>query len=171
MAQTLTGQSSTPDAARAVTRVAVVDDHPASREGAERIIDGASDLRVVLTASNGQNLLDRLAQTPADVIVLDLSLPDIDGIELLGRLRDEYPQSHVLVFTMHTEEAFGVNCIRAGASGFLTKGAAPSQLRDAVRSVGRGQMALSPELTTRLVRRSGMTDLPHTTLSPREWAV
>jgi len=158
-------------AATATTRVAVLDDHPASREGVERIIESTPDLAVVISASSGAQLLAEIARTPVDVCIVDLSLPDIDGIELIGRLRELAPDTQVLVFTMHTEEAFGVNSIRAGALGYLTKGAAPSQLRDAIRCVRRGQMSLTPALTTLLFRKDATTALPHATLSPREWAV
>lgn len=149
----------------------MLDDHPASREGIERIIDATPDLTVVLSASTGAQLLDGLATTPADVCIVDLSLPDIDGIELIGRIRDLQPEARILVFTMHTEESFGVNAIRAGALGYLTKGAAPSQLREAVRFVQQGQMSISPALTTLLFRRDNAASLPHMLLSPREWAV
>lgn len=142
-----------------------------SREGLERIIEATPDLTVVVSAASGAQLLTEVARQAVDVCIVDLSLPDIDGIELIGRLRELNPDLKILVFTMHTEEAFGVNAIRAGALGYLTKGAAPSQLREAIRCVQRGQMSLTPALTTLLFRRDTAPALPHTLLSPREWAV
>ena|GEM_PF-3250126 len=157
----------------ACIRVAVVDDHPTAREGVTRIIESSGDLRVVLSASTGSELLDAM-QTPdhqIDVCLLDLSLPDIDGIDLIPRVIARSPDTRVLAFTMHAETAFGVGCIKSGASGFLTKGAAPSELRDAIRSVHRGERALTPELQAMLSDADHPRAPAHATLSPREWAV
>lgn len=154
-------------------RVAVVDDHPTAREGVTRIIESAADLRVVLSASTGSELLDamRAGDCGIDVCLLDLSLPDIDGIDLIPQVIAKSPTTKVLAFTMHAETAFGVGCIKSGASGFLTKGAAPSELRDAIRSVHRGERALTPELRALLSDSDHPRAPAHTTLSPREWAV
>ena len=152
-------------------RVAIVDDHAVVREGVARIVSASPDMEVSIVAASGSALLAELRVVPVDVCVVDLSLPDVSGVELITRIRDLHPSVKVLVFTMHPEEAFGMACLKAGASGFLTKGAAPSEVLSALRSVGRGLVHVTPELAALLVRPERAEDLPHTTLSAREHEV
>mgnify|MGYP006271400343 CR=1 FL=1 len=136
-----------------------------------RIVEAAPELRVAASAASGAEFLSLLPTTHIDVCLLDLSLPDADGMDLIPRIQALSPDTRILIFTMHAETAFGVSCMKAGAAGFLTKGAAPSELRDAIRSVHRGTQALTPELAQLLAQPASHDVLPHVALSPREWAV
>jgi len=154
-----------------LVRVAIVDDHAIVRDGIERIVDAAPELAVAFSASAGGEFLKNLRTHVVDACVIDLSLPDMSGVELIDRIRESLPRIPILVFTMHSEESFGVACLKAGANGFLTKGAAPSELQRALREISSGRWWLSPVLED-LAKRLGATgDLPHSRLSAREMAV
>lgn len=154
-----------------IVRVAIVDDHAVVREGVERVVDSAADLTVDFAASSGSEFLERLAHAAVDVCVVDLSLPDMSGVELIESIRLSYPQLPIVVFTMHPEDALGAACLRAGADGFLTKGAAPSELQQAIREVAAGGRSVSPALTSLMARRGAGDEPAHTNLSVRETEV
>lgn len=114
--------------------------------------------------------LDDLA---CDVCVLDLTLPGIGGLEVAHELRQSFPQTSVLVLTMHPEGLYGVRCLAEGASGYLTKGHGPDELLDAVRTLAAGRRYMTPEMAQILADRviDGVPSLPHESLSQREYEV
>lgn len=152
-------------------RVAVIDDHAIVREGIRGILDAAAGIEVAFVAGSGEELLAKLSGARVDVCVLDLTLPDVRGLDLLSVLVEEQPDIGVLVFTMHAEDAFGLASLRAGASGFLTKGAPPSELLRAIRYVAERKVYVTPELAALMVRRNDGEQPAHTALSAREWSV
>lgn len=154
-------------------RVVTADDHALIRQGITRIIDKTADIRVVGEAENGPELLRVIAETPCDVAVIDVSMPDTDVFELLDRLRSRCPDMPVLVLSMHAEDTHAVRLLKAGASGYLCKSTALSDLVTAIRRVHTGKRYVSQWLADELLcRLDGDTpQLPHETLSEREFQV
>jgi len=155
-----------------VIDVLVVDDHPIVRQGLREIVAATDDIRIVGEATSGREALERLRATRCDVVLLDLSLPDVDGLEVLKRVRLER-RTPVLVLTMHSEDEFAVRALRAGASGYLTKESAPAELVSAVRKVVGGGRYISVALAERLAAYLGPeADRPaHERLSDREYQI
>jgi DNA-binding NarL/FixJ family response regulator len=125
-----------------VTRVVLADDHPLYRAGVRMMLEGASGLHVVGEAASVPELLRCLEQVPADVVVLDVSMPDGDGIDAIRMLRHVQPSLHVLVLTMFDDPGSARRAMRAGASGYLVKGASGDDVLGAVRSIAAGQVVL-----------------------------
>ncbi len=154
-------------------RVLVVDDHAVVRRGVRQILADASDLTVAGEAATGEEALRALREGPWDVVLLDLSLADRSGFDLLKQIKAAYPGLAVLVLTMHAEEQYALRVLRAGASGYLTKESAPDLLVSAIRKVARGGKYLSPSLAEVLASRLGddYERAPHEILSDREFQV
>lgn len=154
-------------------RVLIADDHPIVRQGVQKIIDATSDMRVHGEAIDAPQTLDRACRQPFDVVLLDLSMPGADGLDLLKEIRRQRPQLHVLVLTMHSEEQFAVRALKAGASGYLTKEAVPEELVRAIRTIVAGRRYLSASLSERLAASlvDGAPGAPHERLSDREYQV
>ena len=124
-------------------RVLIADDHPVVRQGIRQIVAATDDITVVDEATTGHETLQRLADVQCDLVLLDLSLPDIDGLDLLKQLKREHPQRPILILTMHSEDQFALRALKAGASGYLTKESAPAELVGAVRKVVAGGRYIS----------------------------
>jgi two-component system response regulator NreC len=114
------------------TTVLVVDDHAVVREGLMRLLASHPDLNPVGSASTGAEALEKAVQLRPKVIVLDISLPDMDGIDTAGRMRDAVPDSAVVMLSMHTGPDFIIRALEAGASGYVPKEAASEEIIDAV---------------------------------------
>jgi len=157
-----------------VFRVLVVDDHAAVRQGIRHILERGCEAPAVEEAGTGEEALRKAHGARWDLIILDLSLPDRSGMEILKQLKGEFPGLPVLVLTMHSEDQYAVRALKNGASGFLTKEGAPEQLVVAVKKVLAGGKYLSPSLAERLAAYigSGFSEqAPHETLSDREFEV
>jgi len=154
-------------------RVLIVDDHPIVRAGLRRIAEDDKAIAVTGEASNGQDALDALSQTVADVVLLDVSMPGAPFAETLRRLRAEHPTVRVLVLSAHPEDQWAVRALRGGASGYLTKDHSPDQLLDAIRRVHRGGRYVTATLAERLATQLGkdFVGAPHEQLSDREFDV
>lgn len=154
-------------------RLLVADDHPVVREGLKRIVAACEDMRVVGEARDGEEALATSRATPADVLLLDLSMPGPGFLETLRRLRVECPGLRVLVLSVHPEEDYAARALKAGASGYLTKDHSPEELADAIRCVHEGGRYLSPAVGERLKYLLDADEgrPPHTTLSEREFQV
>jgi len=154
-------------------RVLIADDHTLFREGLKKIIAGTSDIAVAGEASNGNDVLARLKEDSFDVLVLDISMPGKDGLEVLKEVRTRYHRLPVLMLSMFPEEQYATRVLKAGASGYLTKESAPDVLITAVRKASRGERYVSPTLAEKLA--SGLADdlrkLPHERLSDREYQI
>jgi DNA-binding NarL/FixJ family response regulator len=152
-------------------RIGLVDDHAVVRAGYRRLLE-LDDFDVVAEFADADSAYAALAREgpcPLDLLVLDLSLPGRSGLELLRRLRVRRPALPVLVFTMHDNAAMVVQCLRAGASGFVTKSSAPEVLVDAVHRAVRGERAVSPDVAPALANQAAPA--PHLQLSTREFDV
>ncbi len=155
-------------------RVLLVDDHPVVRKGMKAILEDELPGVVVVEAGNGEDALAVLTEQ-TDVVVLDLSMPGRSGIDLLAEVKHRHPRVPVLIMSLHGEEQFAVRALRAGASGYLGKAAAPQQLVTAITKVAEGGRYVSAALAERLAADvagagAGAT-APHERLSDREFEV
>ena len=152
--------------------VLLVDDHAVVREGYRRLLERAGDMRVVGEAASAAEAGRMFAQAAPDVVVMDISLPDVSGIEALRRLLIRAPGARVLMFSIHDEAVFPRHAFAAGALGYVTKASAPEVLVDAVRAVARGQRFLSPDIAQALALQGmpgGALGIP--ALSTREFEI
>ena len=151
----------------------MADDHAIVREGLKRIVSSADDLVVVGEAKDGVEVLQRVRDLTFDVLVLDLSMPGRNGMELIKLIRTDYPKLRILVLSMHQELQYAVRAIKSGASGYLTKESAPEQLVQAIRKIASGGAYVSAEVAEQLALRAmpGSAALPHEGLSAREFEV
>ncbi|HKH84839.1 MAG TPA: response regulator transcription factor [Gemmatimonadales bacterium] len=154
-------------------RLMIADDHPIVRKGLRRIVEDAAGLEVVGEVGSGLELLERLPRVPADIVLLDVSMPGLRFLEVLQRLRAEHPTVAVLVLSVHPEDQYAVRALRAGASGYLTKDHSPEELTEAIRRVYRGNKYVSVVLAERLAAdlAGGARNIRHELLSDREYEV
>lgn len=154
-------------------RVLIVDDHPVVRRGLKQIIDHEEDMATAGEAGDGHGVAALVASSKPDVVVLDLSMPGMSGIEVLARLRADHPALPVLILSAQPADEMAVRALRAGASGYLNKEMAPEELVIAVRRVASGRKYVTEalgELLADSLRTTGQP-LPHTSLSDREYQV
>ena len=154
-------------------RILLLDDHAVVRAGYRQLIDTEPDLQVVAEASTSAQACELIRQHTIDVAVVDLSLKGDSGLEAVRRLRDRQPGLRVLIFTMHAQESYALQALRAGALGYLTKDSDPEHMLDAVRQVARGRRVFSGEIAQALLSdaaRVGQGDLLDR-LTPREFDV
>ena len=154
-------------------RICVVDDHAVVREGLKRIISENPGMVVTSEAGDGLEAMRLIQSEPCDVVLLDITMPNKNGLDVLKQLRAESPRLPVLVLSMHAEDQYAVRVLRAGAAGYLTKESAPSRLIQAIRKVVRGGKYVSPALAEKLVYDldSNSTKAAHEVLSDREYQV
>jgi len=155
-------------------RIAVADDHAIVRKGLRQIISDANDLSVDGEAGSADELFTLLRAGRPDVVVLDLTLGNRDGIDVLKRIRSEYPRLPVLILSMHAEDLFGVRALRAGAAGYVQKENAPEELLVAIRRVAAGRKYVSAKMAEHIaadMTRGGEEVLPHERLSDREFEI
>ena len=154
-------------------RVIIADDHDIIRDGLNQILSFQDDLSVVSEACDGESLLKALRATPADVLLMDLSMPGKSGIALIQQVHAAYPDMSILILSMHQEAQYAVQAIRAGALGYVTKNTPAPQLIDAIRKVAVGNTVVPPGVADKLVRQlhEPQTEMPHMRLTPREFQV
>src|SRR5215475_1317516 len=154
-------------------KICVVDDHAVVREGLKRIIAENPGMSVTAEAGDGHEAMKVIQSQPCDVVLLDLTMPDKSGLDVLKQLHAESPRLPVLVLSMHSEDQYAVRVLRAGAAGYLTKETAPARLVQAIRKVVRGGKYVSPTLAEKLVYDldSKSSKAPHEVLSDREYQV
>jgi len=136
-----------------VIRVLLVDDHPVVRHGLRGMLDAEPDLEVVGEAGSGSAGVDLAADLAPDIVLMDLRMPDGDGVEATGRILARLPGTRVVVLTTYDTDRDILRAIEAGASGYLLKDAAPAELADAVRAAARGETVLAPSVASTLVRQ------------------
>jgi two-component system, NarL family, invasion response regulator UvrY len=154
-------------------RVLIADDHPVVRRGILQTLEGTEDIVGAAEAATGREVLACLRGAAYDVVLLDLAMPDVDGLELLQQVKREFASVPVLILTMYTEDQFAVRALRLGASGYLTKDSDPTMLVGAIRKIAAGGRYVSPPLVDRLadLAARGRPALPHEQLSNREYEV
>ncbi|MBL8439321.1 MAG: response regulator transcription factor [Zoogloeaceae bacterium] len=152
-------------------RVLIADDHAIVRQGLRQILSDTDDLEVTGEAENGVDAIHLARQQPWDVMLMDVSMPDRNGIDTLKIIRKEFPRQPVLILSMYPEDQYAIRALKAGAAGYLTKQSAPEQLVNAIRQVANGKKYVSASLALELAE--AITDdterPPHERLSDREY--
>ena len=154
-------------------RVLVAEDHTIVREGIKQLIGLAKDMQVVGEAANGEQLLDSLRHIRCDVVLLDISMPGVSGLEAIPRIRALHDAPAILMLSMHDEAQMAARALKAGAAGYATKDSDPALLLAAIRRVAGGGRYIDPALADRMVFEVGLTESRplHTLLSEREFSV
>lgn len=152
-------------------KLMIVDDHAVVREGIKSIIAGTEDIRIVAEAGNGLDAIRQARQQDCNLILLDIALPDRNGIEVLKQIKSEKPDICVLMFSMYREDQYAIRALKAGASGYLSKQCTASDLLNAIRQVAGGLKYISSQLAQELANSIGNEheDAPHKSLSDREF--
>lgn len=152
-------------------RVLIADDHAIVREGLKQILADTGDIIVAGDAASGLEAIKLARANAFDVLLLDISMPDRSGIEVLKQVRQEFPKMAVLMLSMHREDQYAIRSLKAGAAGYLNKQSAPAELVNAIRTVAQGQKYISPALAQQLANQIGddREVPPHETLSDREY--
>jgi len=132
--------------------IILVDDHQVVRDGIKSLLSACQEAEVIAEADSGAALFDLLRQHQPDIILLDIGLPDISGIEITRRLREEYPKIGVLILSMYNSEAYIFNALKAGAMGYLPKTTTRAELTEAVRQVHKGQEYFAPSISNIILK-------------------
>ena len=156
---------------KASIRVFIADDHAIVRAGLKQILAEERDISVVGEAETGLDAIKLFRKSRCNVLLLDISLPDRNGIEVLKQIKDDKPELAVLMLSMHREDQYAIRSLKAGAAGYLTKQSAPRELVNAIRQVAGGQRYVSAQLAQVLAAQIGENhDGPlHENLSDREY--
>lgn len=153
-------------------RIMLADDHETVREGLKMIVNAQDDMEVVGAASDGQEAITRAQELVPDVLVLDISMPKVNGLKVTEKLKEICPQVRVLTLSRHGEDGYVRELLRAGASGYVLKQSAPAELIHAIRAVAAGGRYLDPQLAARAMDsysgRGASRGEPNVNLSDRE---
>ncbi|MCK5658039.1 MAG: response regulator transcription factor [Deltaproteobacteria bacterium] len=154
-------------------KILIADDHAIVREGLKQIVADTSDMIVTAEASDGHEVLALLSKNNYDVVVLDMAMPGLTGLDILKQIKRETPKLPVLILSVHPEEQYAVRALKAGASGYLTKERAPDELITAIRKVSMGGKYITSSLAEKLAFELEVDaeKPPHKTLSDREFQV
>ena len=152
-------------------KILLVDDHAIVRQGVKQLLLDLGVADIVSEAESGADALSQADRADWDVVLLDISLPDMNGIEVLKRLRRKAPRLPVLMFSMYREDQFAVRALKAGAAGYLSKTANTAQMTSAVQQVAAGRRYVSPKMAEALADYISLDSdqLPHEKLSDREY--
>ncbi|MBP6366777.1 MAG: response regulator transcription factor [Nitrosomonas sp.] len=151
-------------------KVLIADDHALFRDGLKRIFSEIEDIDVVGEAVDGKDILKKVRECDWDIALLDINLPDINGLDILKRILSVNSASRILVLSMYPEEEYAIRAIRSGASGYLTKDSPTDQLINVIRRLAKGGKYVNPELAEKLLFNPVLDSeaLTHTTFSDRE---
>lgn len=153
-------------------RIITVDDHAVVRRGLKQIIEEEPDMKVVGEAGDGRDAVSLIRETACDMVILDISLPEMSGIEVLHHLRHEHPDLPVLIMSMHEEEQYALRVLKAGASGYLQKDTIPEEMIKAIRKIIAGGKYISPSFSETLIPGQKLSEKPlHENLSDREFQI
>lgn len=153
-----------------MTRIVIAEDHAIVRGGLKQIFSITPGLEVVAEAVSGDEVLGTIAATPCDLLLLDINLPGLSGVDLIGRVKAHHPALPVLILTMHDSPHVASRMIKAGADGYITKDSEPEVLISAIRKVARGERYVAPDIALKmaLMATAPAGAAPHTALSDRE---
>jgi DNA-binding NarL/FixJ family response regulator len=154
-------------------KILIADDHAIVREGLKQILSESPDLIVVAEASSGQEVLEKISKSDLDLVVLDIAMPGRGGLDILKEIKTQRPRLPVLMLSMYPEEQYAIRVLKSGASGYLTKESAPSELVMAIRQISQGKKYISPSLAEKLAidLEINPDKMPHEILSDREYQV
>ena len=133
-------------------RIMIVDDHEIFRTGIKSIFENEADIEIVAEAGNGREAVEKAAQLQPDLVLMDLSMPEMDGIEATRQIKKAFPGINVIILTVHDDEEFFLPALRSGASGYVVKESEPQELLYAIKLVSSGRIFLSPAVVTSLVK-------------------
>jgi DNA-binding NarL/FixJ family response regulator len=153
-------------------KVIIVDDHPVVRRGLKQIIEDEPDMQVAGEAKNARECFSLVRKTDCTLVLLDITLPDKSGFDVLKQLKYEHPGLPVFILSIHQEDQYALRFIKAGASGYLMKEGAPDELVKAIRKVNAGGKYVSASLAEKLLSHLDASDKPpHENLSNREFQI
>jgi len=154
-------------------RILIADDHPIVRAGFKLVISDTQDMTVADEAGNGQEVLNLIRKKDYDIVLLDISMPGRNGLEVLKDLKAEKPKMPVMILSIYPEEQYAVRALRAGASGYMTKASAPNELIAAIRKISQGGKYISASLAEKLTEYldEDANKPLHEKLSDREYQV
>ena len=153
--------------------ILITDDHPVVRRGIRQILEDDERIDLVLEAGDGKELFEKMKEHLFDVILLDISLPGISGLDLINEIKRTQPSASILILSIHSEALYAIKALKSGASGYLTKTSAPEELLSAIFKVSKGERYISPSLADTLAENLiSDTEKPlHQLLSSRELEV
>lgn len=154
-----------------VKQVLIADDHAIFRAGLKQIIAMRADMVVADEAADGFEALKKIREKNFDIVVIDITMPGRNGLEILADIKAIKPKLPVLVLSMHPEEQYALRALRTGAAGYVTKGSAPEELLEALEKISLGKKYVSPSLAEALVSSLEDDQPPHSKLSNREYQV
>jgi len=153
-----------------IHRILLVDDHQMFREGLKAVLKSETDFQVIGEAADGKMAVELSRELAPDVVIMDISMPEMSGVEAAGKIHAESPDIKIIILSMHTEKRYILGALKAGATGIVAKNSASAELRTAIEAVVSGQTYLSPSVSNVLVQNileSG-ADAGEKMLSPRE---
>jgi len=156
-----------------VIKIIIADDHIIIRAGMKQLLDGAHDMVVAGEASDGQKLIQEIQKNHYDVIVIDISMPGRNGIEIIKQIRASGDKTPILALSYYPEEQFAIRVLKAGACGYMNKDVQPEELIEAIYKVARGGTYVSPAVAEKIAANINMTHEPnpHDALTDREYEV
>jgi len=147
-------------------KIFMADDHPVVRAGIRGMLETEPDFEVVAEAENGQGAIEQVSKLKPDVVLMDLRMPEMDGVEAISKIKESHPDIHILVLTTYDTDADIVRAVEAGATGYLLKDAPRDELFRAVRATAKGETVLAPPVAARLMGK--VRDKGDTALTARE---
>jgi DNA-binding NarL/FixJ family response regulator len=154
-----------------IVRLLLADDHNLVRAGLRALLKSVSDVEVVAEAHNGREAVRQVAEKRPDVVLMDICMSDLNGLDALKQIVREFPGVRVIMLSMHATEEYVVQALRAGASGYLLKNAGSAELEMAIQQVARGETFLSPAVSRQVsdyIRRGAQEETPGERLTPRQ---
>ena len=133
-------------------RLILADDHAVVRSGIRMLLEAQPDIEIVSEAESGRQAVDQVRRLKPDVVLMDVQMPELNGIEATQKIKEIAPETAVLALTMHEDDQYFFEMLHSGASGYVPKRAAPDDLVTAIRTVARGEIFLYPSLATRVVK-------------------
>jgi DNA-binding NarL/FixJ family response regulator len=154
-------------------KILIADDHAIVREGVKQIVKGLPEVKQIDEASDGSQAFSMICETPYDIVILDISMPGMTGLDVLQRMKDRDLHTKILIFSFYPQEQYAIRAFKLGASGYLSKDSAFEELALAIRKISQGGRYVSAALAEKLLfQDTGMDGkLPHETLSEREFQI
>ena len=133
-------------------KILMADDHPVVRAGIRGMLETQPDFEVIAEAENGQEAVDQVAKLKPDVVLMDLRMPEMDGVAAIGKIKENHPEIHIMVLTTYDTDADIVRAVEAGATGYLLKRSRPNDILAAIRDVVQGGSPMSPQIARKVVQ-------------------